>query len=68
MRDGYIGIKTGHTATAGNCLSSRKIIEVNGTRYDLILIVLGCKTLERRFTETVILMDDFHRYLREMVS
>jgi len=47
----YIGIKTGMTTTAGACLASHVKL---GCR-EFIIIVLGCKHIERRFKETEIL-------------
>lgn len=59
-----MGIKTGHTVTAGNCLCSRRIVEVKGRVYDLVIVILGCKTLERRFTETKDLVEGLINYLK----
>jgi D-alanyl-D-alanine carboxypeptidase (penicillin-binding protein 5/6) len=41
----YLGIKTGLTTTAGACLASHIKL---GTR-DFIMVVLGCKQVDRRF-------------------
>lgn len=47
----YLGIKTGMTTTAGACLASYLRL---GCR-DFIIVVLGCRHVERRFKETEIL-------------
>jgi D-alanyl-D-alanine carboxypeptidase len=66
LKEGYSGVKTGFTPTAGNCLCSRKTIVHKQVRYDLILVILGCRTTEDRFLETVAIVEDFLRYLRSM--
>jgi len=51
--DGCIGIKTGFTKEAGNCLASA--VTRNGTT--LYLILLNSRTMSSRFTESAILFD-----------
>lgn len=40
--------------TAGGCLCSRKFVYHNHSKkmYDFVLVVLGCKGQEERFSET----------------
>lgn len=51
--DGIIGIKTGTTDNAGNCLSA---CAMRGDM-KLISVVLGCSTTEQRFATTEALLD-----------
>ena len=46
---GYNGVKTGITHTAGSCLASSFIT----TKIWLIIVILGSKSLDFRFTETL---------------
>mgnify|MGYP006872481357 CR=1 FL=1 len=59
-------MKTGHTVTAGSCLCSRKVIYHNRKKYDLVLVILGCRNQEDRFIETELILKDFIRYLKMM--
>ncbi len=45
---GVNGIKTGITTTAGPCLAT----SITKDDYDLIIILLNCKTVESRWIET----------------
>lgn len=45
---GVHGIKTGITTSAGPCLATSLVRD----DYDLIIILLGCKSLEARWVET----------------
>lgn len=47
----YCGIKTGVTDTAGSCLAS--YLALSGRQF--VVVVLKCKTLDRRFRETELL-------------
>lgn len=51
--EGCIGIKTGFTRMAGNCLASAATR--NGTT--LYLVLLGSRSMSSRFTESAILLD-----------
>ena len=51
--EGCIGIKTGFTRMAGNCLASA--VTRNGTT--LYLVLLGSRSMTSRFTESAILLD-----------
>ena len=59
--DGCIGIKTGFTRMAGNCLASAATR--NGTT--LYLILLGSRSMSSRFTESAILLDYGFRVMHE---
>lgn len=50
---GCVGIKTGFTRMAGNCLAS--VATRNGTT--LYLVLLGSRSMTSRFTESAILLD-----------
>lgn len=50
---GFIGLKTGATATAGACLASVYKDEA----FFLIFVVLGCHSIEERFSDTEILLN-----------
>jgi D-alanyl-D-alanine carboxypeptidase (penicillin-binding protein 5/6) len=45
---GVSGIKTGVTSTAGPCL----ITSIKNEGCDLIIVLLGCKSMEARWLET----------------
>ena len=51
--EGCIGIKTGFTRQAGNCLASAATRD--GTT--LYLVLLGSRSMSSRFTESAILLD-----------
>ena len=53
QNEGFIGLKTGVTATAGACLSS---VYKHG-RLHLIFVVLGCESKDERFDDTERLLD-----------
>ena len=53
LHEGYSGIKTGITNTAGGCLSSLTSIQVGKYEWKtLLVIVLGCDCVEARFSDT----------------
>jgi D-alanyl-D-alanine carboxypeptidase len=56
-------VKTGYTTSAGGCLCSRKIVKYNKKIYDFILVILGSKTQEDRFIETVAIIESYIKYL-----
>ena len=45
---GVTGIKTGVTTTAGPCLAT----SLSKDGYDLVIVLLCCKSMEARFIET----------------
>ena len=51
--DGLVGIKTGTTSKAGNCLST----SATRNKITLIAVVLGCPTSKQRFEEAEKLLD-----------
>lgn len=51
LESGWEGVKTGTTETAGHCLMAK--------RGDLLVCVLDCDTLSRRFTDCEKLYDRF---------
>lgn len=63
MMDGVIGIKTGYTALAGNCLASAA--QQEGT--ELYCVVLGCETEEGRFTDSKTLYEWAFKHYRPTV-
>jgi D-alanyl-D-alanine carboxypeptidase len=58
---GCIGIKTGFTRQAGNCLASAATR--NGTT--LYLVLLNSRSMRSRFTESAILLDYGFRVMQE---
>jgi D-alanyl-D-alanine carboxypeptidase len=62
-----IGIKTGHTTTAGGCLSS--ITSIHKDKYEqqeLLVIVIGSKDSEYRFKDTKLIVADYQKYIQMM--
>ena len=53
LGNGFVGLKTGITKTAGSCLSAIYQPDDEYT-YDntLVIIVLNCKIIDDRFTDT----------------
>jgi D-alanyl-D-alanine carboxypeptidase len=51
--DGCIGIKTGYTRQAGNCLASAATRDGR----TLFLVLLNSRSMRSRFTESAILLD-----------
>ena len=49
LNKGYKGVKTGITNEAGYCLSSY----FSKDNFNLIIVMLGCKTSEARWIETL---------------
>ena len=60
--EGCIGIKTGFTRMAGNCLASAATR--NGTT--LYLVLLGSRSMSSRFTESAILLDYGFRVMQAL--
>ena len=54
---GYTGLKTGTTKTAGPCLSSIW----NKNELNLTIIVLNCKSIDERFTDTHKLLEAYKK-------
>jgi D-alanyl-D-alanine carboxypeptidase len=64
LREGYSGIKTGLTATAGGCLAS--LASIRKSKYDyqsLLIIVLGSEGADSRFEDTRFIVADYKKYL-----
>ncbi len=49
---GYDGLKTGITDSAGPCLSSSYSCIRNGQNIRLLCVLLNCKSIDHRWTET----------------
>lgn len=49
---GYDGLKTGITDTAGPCLASSYRCLRNGETVKLLCVLLNCKSMDHRWTET----------------
>ena len=60
--EGCIGIKTGFTRMAGNCLAS--VATCNGIT--LYLVLLGSRSMSSRFTESAILLDYGFRVMQAL--
>ncbi len=60
--EGCIGIKTGFTRMAGNCLASAA--RRNGST--LYLVLLGSRSMSSRFSESIILLDYGFRVMEEI--
>jgi len=54
LNDGYYGLKTGITPSAGGCLSTyfKKFSEKRFEMIEFILVVLGCASAEDRFFDS----------------
>ena len=64
---GYEGVKTGITATAGGCLASLTTIQLK--RYEwqkLLVVVLGCQGAKERFSDTKKVVEGYQEYLKMM--
>jgi D-alanyl-D-alanine carboxypeptidase len=60
LKEGWEGIKTGQTITAGNCLAS--------LRDGVYIVVLNCPDSAKRFTETKRLFSWYSEKLNELAS
>jgi D-alanyl-D-alanine carboxypeptidase len=60
LKEGWEGIKTGQTVTAGNCLASLK----DG----VYIVVLNCPDSSKRFTETKRLFNWYSEKMHELTS
>ena len=67
LREGYSGIKTGITTSAGGCLASTTSIQKDKYSWqDVLVVVLGCESTELRFVDTKIIVRDYLGYLEMM--
>ena len=58
-QDGFLGLKTGRTSTAGGCLSTYyKLFDKKQYKIvELVIVVLNCQNIDNRFSDTVTLID-----------
>ena len=61
FHDGFYGVKTGNTDSAGACLSS----SYRRNDLDIIVVVLGCSTREDRFDDTLKVIEWYTRKKKE---
>jgi D-alanyl-D-alanine carboxypeptidase (penicillin-binding protein 5/6) len=60
LKNGFVGLKTGVTKSAGPCLSS--IWNKDGI--DITIIVLKCKNIDDRFSDSLKILNQYMKFLR----
>lgn len=67
LNEGYRGIKTGYTTTAGGCLSSITSIQLNKfEEQELLIVLLGSNDSITRFEDSRFIVKDYQNYLKMM--